>query len=274
MVKRLTKQRPVWICLCLLALSTIASSPARGLVLESFLEQHKQIHFIPPFRDTIREIHVNEGDKVEKGQLLITLDLGVLLARREAAVIMARAHGRIDSAKTIVGMRKAQLENLEKLKSTGHVRPREIEKTKADLAIAEADLLAASEQQKIRRADLKQLDAQIDQKKIVAPISGIISRIYKEEGELIGGGPEDKLITIVKITPLQATFHIPYRITDNFQGGQKVPLSIDGFPDLVEATVTFASPVVNPQSGTIRITLELPEKFNAKSGIRCTLEVN
>lgn len=240
--------------------------------LESFLEPNKHVDIVPASRDTIRTIHVKEGEQVKKGQLLVTLDLEVLFAHRNTAKILAGAHGRIDSASTVIKMRQNILNNLQRLETTGHVRPNELEKAETDLAIARSDLLAAKEERLIRKAELKQIEAQIAQKKIKSPISGVVSRIYKTEGELVGVSDGDSLITIVQTRPLHAVFHIPYGYADRFPAGREVLLGVDGFDTPEKGVVAFASPIVNPESGTVRVKVDLSESFDAKSGIRCSLD--
>lgn len=160
----------------LLQLFVLFSGSAAADTLESFLEPHKQVDIVPVNRDIVREVHVAEGDLVKVGHLMVTLDLAVLNAQHNTAKILASNRGHLDSAKIIVKMRSAQLENLNRLESTGHVRPNELAKSKADLALAEADLLTAKESRKIRQAELKQIEAQIEVKKIRSPIDGVVSR--------------------------------------------------------------------------------------------------
>jgi multidrug resistance efflux pump len=243
-----------------------------AVTLESFLEPHKKIYIVPVNRDIVREIHVVEVDLVKAGQLLVTLDLGVLNAQHNTAKILATNRGQLDSARIVVEMRKAQLENLSRLKSTGHVRPKEMEKSKADLAIAEADLLTAQESRKIRLAEVKQIEAQIEVKKIRSPIDGIVSRIFKTEGELVGINDEDALVTVVQALPLHVIFHIPYAFMGTLVSGQKVVLTVAG--EVVAGTVLYSASLVNPESGTVRVKIGFDESFTAKNGIRCSLETD
>ncbi len=104
-------------CFSILLQMFILSSGSAAATLESFLEPHKQVDIVPVNRDIVREVHVAEGDLVKVGQLMVTLDLGVLNAQHNTAKILASNRGQLDSAKIIVAMRKAQLENLTRLRS-------------------------------------------------------------------------------------------------------------------------------------------------------------
>ncbi len=250
--------------------------PSNGVaaVLESFLEPNKRIDIVPANRDLIQQVHVKEGELVKKGQLLVTLDLTVLNAQRKTAKILAETHGKIDSAKILVEMRKDQLENLKRVKATGHVRPKELEKSKADYAIASANLLTARENRRIRQAELKQIEAQIAVKKIKSPVDGIISRIYKTEGELVGLNDVDAIVTVLQGLPLHAVFHIPYGFMGDLDVGHEMLLEVTGFGEAVRGFVLYVSPLVSPESGTVRVKVGFSEDFRAKSGIRCSVDTD
>lgn len=259
---------------CFLLSLLLFAGEVAAVTLESFLEPNRKVDIVPVNRDIVRQIHVEEGDVVTAGQLLVTLDLGVLNAQRDTARILAANHGQLDSAKVLVKMRSAQLDNLNRLESTGHVRPKELEKSKADLALARADLLTAKESRRIRIAELKQIEAQIDVKKIKSPLDGVVSRIFKTEGELVGLNDEDALITVVQVLPLHVIFHIPYSYIGTLTEGQKVAVHIDGKEEMVQGTVLYSSPLVNPESGTVRVKIGFDDGFSAKSGIRCSFETD
>lgn len=263
------------ICLSvLLQLLMGITGNAVAVTLESFLEPHKQVDIVPVNRDIVREVHVEEGEHVKVGQLLVTLDLAVLSAQHNTAKILASNRGQLDSAKVIVEMRRAQLDNLERLESTGHVRAKELEKSRADLAIAGADLLTAQETRKIRLAELKQIEAQIEVKKIRSPIDGVVSRIFKTEGELVGLNDEDALVTVVQARPLHVIFHIPTSYIGSLTEGQKVALQVGGGEEIVAGTILYVSPVIDPESGTVRVKIGFSDDFTAKSGIRCSFETD
>lgn len=245
---------------------------AEAVILESFLEPDKQIDIVPVNRDIVTEVHVEEGDAVAAGQLMVTLDLRVLNAQHNTAKILASNRGQLDSAKIIVAMRKDQLENLTRLDSTGHVRPKELEKSRADLALAEADLLTARESRKIRLAELKQIEAQIEVKKIRSPIDGVVSRIFKRKGELVGLGDEDALITVVQPLPLHVIFHIPNSFAGDLHQGKELALQVGGNREIVSGTVLYSSPIIDAESGTVRVKIGFADDFAAKSGSRCSLD--
>ena len=102
----------------------------------------------------------------------------------------------------------------------------------------------------------------------------MVSRIFKTEGELVGLNDEDALITVVQARPLHVIFHIPNSLIGNLSQGRKVALQVSGTEEVVAGTVLYTSPVIDPESGTVRVKLGFLDDFTAKSGLRCIFETD
>ena len=246
---------------------------AGAATFDSFLEPARQADLLPASRDIIVKIHVKEGDLVKRGQLLISLPAETLKARLQAATIMANARGKLDSARVVERMRMEQLDDLKQLAGSGNVRPRELAKAEADLAIARAEVAGLLEERQIRLAEQQQIKAQIAEKELRAPIDGIVTRLSKEEGELTGQSDQDVLVTIVQEHPLQAVFHLPAASAVGLAQGGQVRIATDQAGPGLPGTVEFISPVTNPESGTIKVKISLRDDLGAEAGQRCRLNL-
>ena len=249
------------------------ASPAQASSFESFLEPAHQADLIPANRDVIQKIHVKEGDTVTKGQILVSLNADTLKARLQAATIMAEARGKIDSAQVMEKLRQEQLDDLTNLAKSGNVRAKELDRARADLAIARAESLTMQEERRIRIAEQEQIKAQIAEKEIRSPIAGIVTHLSKEEGELTGTSDQDILVTVVQEHPLQAVFHLPAVTTATLKQGQEVPISFDQVDKAVTGRIEFISPVTNPESGTIKIKVIIATEKTLQAGLRCHLNL-
>ncbi len=247
------------------------AGPVQAASFESFLEPAHQADLIPANRDVIQKIHVREGEVVKKGQLLVSLAADTLRARLQAATIMAEASGRIDSAQVMLKLRQQQLDDLTRLAQSGNVRAKELDRARADLAIARAELQTMQEERRIRVAEQEQIRAQIAEKEVRSPIDGIVTHLSKEEGELTGTSDQDILVTVVQEHPLQAVFHLPADAASTLRQGQEVPIGIDEAAGTVSGRIEFISPVTNPESGTIRIKVRIIDEKTLQAGLRCHL---
>ncbi len=237
---------------------------------DAFLEPDRVVNIASPFRDRISIIHVREGDRVEKGELLVELDSRVLKTKLALAKEVASFHGLIDSAKARVSMQKNRFIMLQRLAETGNARPQEMIKAKTDLSMAEARLRSAREERRMKKLEVEIIRAMIEEKKLRSPVDGIVVKVYKQEAELAGGGDQQNLVSIARLHPLKARFHLVPRQVKQLTKGSPVVVTVDSIE--ITGKVDSISPIVNPQSGTMEVTVTVPNAENRMfSGTLATL---
>lgn len=247
------------------------SAESRAERFETFLEPNTTIDLSSIFRDRLEKLHVQEGDIITKGQLLAQLNTTVLQAQLDRAQTAAAFKGEINGAVNLVKMRTNRLKLLEELNQSGNIRPQELTVAQTDLAIARAELQSAREAQQLRQQEAAIVAIQLQEKMVTSPIDGVILKIYTQEAELVGGADTQPLMTIVQLDPLKAVFHLPPEYGLSLTTGTTLPVSSTN--QLVTATVTRVAPLINPQSGTVEIELELPNPdASLIAGSLCSLE--
>ncbi len=256
----------------LIALLNPGSGSCQEL-FETFLEPNQLVDMASISRDRLTVLHVKEGDRVKKGQLLAEFDSKVARARLDLAKTAVGFHGDLDSAKALVEQRKAKVTVLTKLKQSGNARPQELDSALTNLAMAEAQLLRAIEEQSIKVAELAVIQAQLEEKKLLCPLDGIVLKIYKAEAELVGSGDQQPIMTLVQLDPLLAVFHLPLEYAVDLKDRENAILEIDGRH--VDAEIDFVSPVIEAQSGTVTVRFRLANPDGRiVSGSRVTFSPN
>ncbi len=246
---------------------------ATGQTLETFLEPARLVDISTPYRDRIARIFVHENDHVKKNTLLAELETGVLKSRLQQAKESAKFHGDIDAAQALVHLRKNRVQLLKGLKNSGNVRPQELNTARTELSMSRADLQSALERRQLKKLEIKIIEAQIREKQLVSPIDGVIIIINKQEAELLGGADPEPLMTIARLDPLHAVFHIFPSLANDLKEQQEVPIEVNG--KTVIGVVDLISPVIDAKSGTITVRIVLPnKKYLLQSGGRCTLTFN
>lgn len=178
------------------------------------------------------EILVEEGDRVEEGQLLARLDGDRLKLEMERA--------------------QANLSKLEQeynrslqLFERGLVSSGAFEDLKYELAALGA----------IHR--LAQLEYSYT--RIRAPIAGVVAQRYVRVGNTIA--VNEPVFQVTELDPLIAYIHIPEREFRRLTPGQPAELTLDAIPgQAFRANVQRISPVVDPATGTFKVTMEVPEQ--------------
>jgi RND family efflux transporter MFP subunit len=248
--------------------------------IDGFTEPYQTIDVAAAESGILTDIKVREGDAVRQGQVLATLDHDVLVALLAIAEQSMRSTGTLDSAQAELQLRQSRLEKLELLRAQGHASQEEIERARTDVTIAAAQVRTAQEEQLIRKLEYEKIKLQVEHRLLRAPIDGVISRIAKDKGEYVA--PNDpRVMTLVQLDPLTATFSLSVPQAAQLALGQKVTLrpldaldQVSAAAAAVEGSVEFIAPVTDAESGTVRVKvrIENPDGRN-RSGERCSLQL-
>ncbi|WP_057830430.1 efflux RND transporter periplasmic adaptor subunit [Colwellia sp. TT2012] len=206
----------------------------------AILESRNEADIITRVTGIIEELTVEEGDFVEKGQLLAKVD-----ARRYQLAL--------DKAEAELAGIKQELQRLSLMVEKQLVSAQASDKLKYQhrAAIAARDL-----------AVLDLLDSQI-----VAPISGYISQRLIKTGHFTQG--YQKLFHIVDQSSLQAVVYLPEHKLSYVKLGQQALLNFSARQgQQFIAQVRSISPVIDSRSGTFKVILSLAnDELQLKPGM-------
>ncbi len=199
------------------------------LVNNCTLEPEKQVDVVAKASGIVLNILVEEGDYVESGRPLAKLDdEEALLALREAKL-------KKENAERIY---KSSLDNFK----DAIISKEELEDKKFQLEIATVEL------------ERKQLEYEYTT--IESPIDGVIVERNIEEGYNI---EKDQMVfKIADFDPILARIYIPEKDVNKVVEGQMTRVSSEFLPDIeFMGKVKMVSPVVDPESGTVKVTIEM-----------------
>lgn len=215
------------------------SLPVRGDVYAVYsgtapIEAFAQAEVIAKVPGEVKEILVEEGDDVEQGQILARLDGDRL---------------RLELNESKARLRKLQrdFQRNKDLQEKGLISEGDFDKIQYDLEALQASYNLAS--------------LELDYTQIRAPISGVVSDRFIKLGNTLKVG--DPVFGVTSMQPLVAYLFIPEREFRQIAAGQPVGIDIDALAGIrIVADVTRVSPVVDPDTGTFKITIEIndPER--------------
>ena len=239
---------------------------------EGFTEPYRKIDIGPSEPGLLAHVTVHEGDSVQTGEIVGTLESEVLQVSLAIAKTAMQSRGRIDSALAERDLHRARLEKLTQLLAAGHANQEEVDRARTELAVAEANLRTTQDQQALDKLEYEKTAAMIERRKLRSPIEGVVTRIYKDEQELVASNAPT-VLTVVQLNPLRVTFSIPTAQAVALKAGQSLPLV---FPETsIKATgkVESISPVTEAESGTVRVKVLIDNPAGAyRSGVRCALD--
>jgi RND family efflux transporter MFP subunit len=146
----------------------------------------------------LEKIYFTPGEKINKGDLLYTIDPKPYKARLDEAIAQLNIH---EAELKFAKATKKRRENAFKAKAVSEV---EVIEASATLSTAMAAVTAA-------KAAIKRAELDLSYTKIKAPISGTIGRSLVDAGNLVGAGVRTELTTIVNDEKIYAYFPISER---------------------------------------------------------------
>ena len=168
----------------------------------------------------IDSITVKEGDRVKKGQHLISLDRKQLLANYNSSSSSVR------SAEARIKQELASKKRVESMYDQNLASDQELEAVQASYEIANSQLAQA-------RANLESRKDDLDKARITAPQDGIVTKIYKEVGEMAVGGmfQADNLMIIADLSRMEVIIDVNENDVVSVAIGDTTEIEIDAFLD-------------------------------------------
>lgn len=207
----------------------------------------------PERNQPVVELLVEEGDRVERGQVLARLrDDLEQLAVAEARVRLAEAENAHERAATDHDRNQALIERSESLE-TALISEREFETSKMALVTAQTALEAA-------RVAFDRAEYELRQCTITAPIAATVTARELSLGDM--ANPAARGFELVDASHPKAVFHRPQRELALLHVGQPLTAHCEALPGVaIRGSVERISPTVDAQSGTVKVTaaLEAPQ---------------
>lgn len=207
----------------------------RSVDYTASLEADEQVYYAPASPGRIERIHVEVGDRVRAGQVLVEMD------------------------KTQLVQAEVQLQNLE----TEYQRAEALLKTNS---ISRQAYDAIVTQREVASTNVRFLK---ENTRLLAPFDGVITGRYFEAGEMYagapaGGAPKASIVRVEKINPLKALVNMTEELYPVMREGLPVELKASAYPDRVHAgKVSIVYPTIDRTSRTFTVEVRVPNDDRA-----------
>lgn len=228
----------------LLAILLALAAPLARADVPGYTEPYRTITVSAAETGVMKELPVEEGSIVKQGQILARLDVAQLEAE-------------LDIAKIQAGMQRIKVERIGELARTQRAATEELERSRADL--------------QIRDAEIRKIEAAIETRTMRSPVNGVVTEIKRDPSEAVSlSNPH--VLTVVQIDRLIVNLFLPPARAGKFKPGGSAELLLGESGQRVPSIVEFISPVVDAASGTVRVKFVVDNATGKlRSGVTASL---
>ena len=205
------------------------------LIFNSTIETEEAIQIFPQVSGLVERIAAEEGDRVEAGDTLLYIeDEQLLIAYQEAKVNFEFQQGNFR-------------------------RNEEMFKRKL---LSDQDYERVGFEMEQARLRYNRARLELEHSTIVAPFSGVITERHVQVGARVSSGTQ--LYDLIKLDDMIARVFVPGQYLMQVAKGQRAEIGSDFMPDQqFDGWVKRISPVVDPRSGTFKVTVGVNDRFEA-----------
>lgn len=218
---------------------------------------------------TIIRVNVQEGDRVRRGEVLVSIDE----AQQQAAYTGAKAglqasQESIAAADADYALAEATMKRYQMLYDKKSISPQEYDEVKTRLAAAQARRDSAHAGRTQAEAGVSEASTAMGFTKVRAPFDGLVISKLAEAGAM--AAPGVPLLVIEDPSRFRLEVQVDESKMSAVKLGETVPVVIDALGDLpIEGKVTQIVPAADPASRTFTVKIELPSLSGApvRSGL-------
>ncbi len=238
--------------------------------LDCFIEPHTVINLGSEITGIIKELNVDRGDFVEKGQVLVKLDTRVEEANIEVMRARSEMIATIEARKANLEFLNREFERMTDLYKKNIIAFEEVDMAEAKMLIAERELHEALEHIHVAELELKKASELYGRRIIRSPIKGVVTEKFLSVGELVDRKP---ILMLAQLDPLNVEVIAPITLLNSFSVGDLAEI-IPEYPmgKSYIGKVKIVDNVVDATSGTFGIRIELPNPdYTLPSGLQCSV---
>lgn len=202
------------------------------------IQPKKRVDISADITGRITKISVREGDVVTEGQFLLQIDPSLYEANlQRAQAAFSSAGAGVVQARSNRDQTQRALRRTQELRDQNPnlVAPEQLEQAQTAYEVASANLSAAEHQVDQARAAVQEARDNLRKTRLLAPISGRVTRLPVEEGEVAVPSTFSKdiglLMTISDLSVIQAKVQVDETDVVRLHLGDSVEVAIDAFPD-------------------------------------------
>lgn len=215
-----------------------------GVAISGPLEPAQVVELRAQINGRVRQVHVDRGSRVTRGQLLVELEGEGVGGQTESA------RAGVASGEADLALAAQRLSSARRLHEAGGISDIELRSAEAAHNAAQARLAAA-------KAQLQNALERDAYTMIRSPMNGVVSNREIEAGEAVSDG--NPLLTVVDTRTLELQAQVDVDNAMNVRPGLPVVFSVDAIPqETLRGRVARVDPRADPATRQVGIAAQLP----------------
>ena len=200
----------------------------------------------------VLQTYAEAGQRVTRGQPLAQLDAAVLRDQQISA------RGAVATAQSSYDIAQRELSRSSTLEKAGAIAERDLERARNALVAAQGQLSTA-------RAQLANVNKQLDKASVQAPFNGVVAQRQVNAGDVVSPGAA--LFTVVDPGSMQLEASVPADALTQVRVGMPVSFKVTGYPDRsFSGRITRVNPTADPATRQVKIVASIPNAGNTLVG--------
>jgi RND family efflux transporter MFP subunit len=243
---------------------------AAGVVLQAtgYVTPRRRATVSTQITGTLTQVLIEEGDHVEKGQVLARLEDSALRAGLNAArANVASAQAQVATAQAQLAQAQADERRQGELLASGMVSRQAGEQARTAVATNLAQLDARRREADAAIAQLAQAQVNFDYAVVRAPFAGVVTEKAAQVGEIVsplsagGGFTRTGVGTIVDMDSLEVEVDVAEAYIGQVHADMRAEAVLDAYPDWkIPAHVIAVVPAADRGKGTVKVRVALEQK--------------
>lgn len=238
---------------------------------DCMIEARQNIEIRSPVEAIIESVKVRRGDRVVRGQVLVTLESGPERAAYDLAQSRAIMQGEIKAAEARVDLAQKKFSRADDLFKKNFVSANARDEAEAELRLATEELRRAKDNQVLAGHEAKRAGELLAMRTIRSPFNGVVVEVLLKPGEFGATSIRDPIMKLAEIDPLHVEVVLPVSLYNKVKQGQAATVMPEApIGGKLKTTVSVIDRVVDAASGTFGVRMVLPNaKGEVPAGVRC-----
>ncbi len=204
----------------------------------------------------VAKVLVEPGRRVGAQEPLVLLDDRMQATEEQRRRTVLEDNAEIKATDERLKIVQALAEDVRKLVGTrGAISREEAARTELDLVATRGRLDQLQAQKKRERLELQVAEQERAQRRLVAPVAGVVTKVQADLGEW--ARPGDPMVELVDSSVLHLQVNVPAAAARSVREGASLPISFEPSLNLppVSGNVVFISPAIDAASGLVEMRL-------------------